>query len=52
MELRDGEDRNDEYQNKVENSKIKNQRIKQLMSDIIGFYDREDKPAWRDFLKT
>ena len=49
MELRDWEVEMLEYQNKVEKSKIKNPKIKQLMADIIGFYNREDKPAWREF---
>jgi hypothetical protein len=37
MDLRDGEIKMLEYQDKVEISKIKNKRIKQLLSDIIGF---------------
>ena len=49
MELRDWEVDMITYQEKVEKSKIKNKQIKQLMSDIIGFYNREDKPAWREF---
>ena len=28
---------------------MENSKIKQLVSDIIGFYNREDKPAWREF---
>ena len=51
MELRDREIKMIEYQNKVENSKIKNKRIKQLLSDIIGFYVRENKPSWTHFFK-
>src|SRR5210317_1936149 len=49
MKLRDWEVDMITYQEKVEKSKIKNKQIKQLMSDIIGFYNREDKPAWREF---
>ena len=49
MELRDWEKDMIAYQEKVEKSKIKNKEIKQLMSDIIGFYNREDKPDWREF---
>ncbi len=49
MELRDWEVDMITYQEKVEKSKIQNKQIKQLMSDIIGFYNREDKPAWREF---
>ena len=49
MKLRDWEIDMNLYSKKVEKSKIKNKEIKQLMSDIIGFYNREDKPAWREF---
>ncbi len=51
MELRDWEVDMLAYQDKVEKSKIKDPKIKQLMSDIIGFYNREDKPAWREFFE-
>ena len=51
MDLRDWEVDMLAYQDKVEKSKIKNPQIKQLMSDIIGFYNREDKPAWREFFE-
>ncbi len=51
MELRDWEIDMITYQEKVEKSKIENKKIKQLMSDIIGFYNREDKPAWREFFE-
>ena len=51
MELRDFEIDMITYQEKVEKSKIENKKIKQLMSDIIGFYNREDKPAWREFFE-
>ena len=49
MKLRDWEIDMKLYSEKVDKSKIKNQEIKQLMSDIIGFYNREDKPSWREF---
>ena len=49
MKLRDWEIDMNLYSKKVEKSKIKNKEIKQLISDIIGFYNREDKPAWREF---
>ena len=49
MKLRDWEIDMKLYSIKVEKSKIKNKEIKQLMSDIIGFYNRENKPAWREF---
>ena len=49
MELRDWEIDMITYQEKVEKSKIENKKIKQLVSDIIGFYNREAKPTWREF---
>ena len=49
MELRDWEIEITAYREKVEKSKIENKKIKQLMSDIIGFYNREAKPTWREF---
>ena len=49
LELKDWELDMLTYQKKVENSDIEDPKIKQLMSDIIGFYNREDKPAWREF---
>ena len=35
--------------NKINNSNIKNKNLKQIISDVIGFYTREDKPSWREF---
>ena len=49
MQLRDWEVDMITYQEKVEKSNIQDAKLKQLMSDIIGFYNREDKPAWREF---
>ena len=49
VELKDWEVKMMEYQEKIENSTIKDEKIKQLMSDILGFYNRENKPAWREF---
>ena len=37
------------YQDKIKNSKLKNKKILNLLSDIIGFYVRENKPKWRQF---
>jgi len=51
MKLREWEIDMLTYQKKVKKSKIKNIKVKQLMSDIIGFYNREDKPAWREFFE-
>ena len=49
MKLRDWEIDMINYQKKVENSEIKDKKLKQLMFDIIGFYNRENKPDWREF---
>ena len=49
IELKDWETDIIEYQKKVEKSKIENPKIKQLIFDIIGFYNRENKPSWREF---
>ena len=35
--------------NKINSSNIKNKNLKQIISDVIGFYTREDKPSWREF---
>ena len=51
MELRDWEVEMLAYQKKVQKSKFKNPEMKKLMSDIIGFYNREDKPSWREFFE-
>jgi len=49
VDLKDWEAKMMEYHEKIENSPIKNEKIKQLMSDILGFYNRENKPSWREF---
>ena len=49
LEIRPHEELMIEYLNKINNSEIKNVKLKQILSDIIGFYSREDKPAWREF---
>ena len=49
IELRDHEKLIIEYQNKINNSKIKNKDLLKLMSDIVGFFLREQKPEWRLF---
>ena len=51
MKLRDWEIDMINYQKKVENSEIKDKKLKQLMIDIIGFYNRENKPDWREFFE-
>jgi len=48
-EIRPHEELMIEYLNKIQDSKIKNKELKQILSDIIGFYTREDKPSWREF---
>ena len=47
MELRPFEEILLEYQEKFTKSKVKNTTIGKLLSDIIGFYVREQKPQWR-----
>ena len=49
IELKDFEIEMLKYQTKVQESSIKDKSLKQLITDIIGFYNREDKPAWREF---
>ena len=49
IDLKDWEAKMLEYQVKIEKSSIKDKKIKQLMSDILGFYYRENKPSWREF---
>ena len=48
MEIRTFEEKIIEYRNKIENSKFKSKNILKLMLDIIGFYNREQKPEWRE----
>ncbi len=47
MELRPFEETLLEYQEKFKNSKLKDNKVLRLLSDIIGFYSREQKPQWR-----
>lgn len=51
VNLKDWEAKMIEYQEKIENSSIKDENIKQLMSDILGFYNRENKPSWREYFE-
>ena len=48
-ELMEHEKKIVKYQDKIKNSKLKNKKILNLLSDIIGFYVRENKPKWREF---
>ena len=48
METRTFEEKIIEYRNKLEDSKFKNNYIPKLMLDIVGFYNREQKPEWRE----
>ena len=50
-ELKDWEADILNYQKKVEKGKFQNASIKQLIFDIIGFYNRENKPSWREFFE-
>ena len=47
IEIRPFEERLLEYREKFKNSKIKDNKIVQLLSDIVGFFLREQKPSWR-----
>ena len=47
LEIRPFEEILLEYQEKFKNLKIKPNKIIQLLSDIIGFFNREQKPQWR-----
>ena len=47
IELRPFEENLLEFQEKFENFKSKHNKISKLLSDVIGFYNREQKPQWR-----
>ena len=47
IELRPFEETLLEFQEKFENFKSKHNKISKLLSDVIGFYNREQKPQWR-----
>ena len=47
MQLRPFEETFLEYQDKLKNSKSKETKIIKLLSDIIGYYQREQRPQWR-----
>ena len=47
IEIRPFEETLLEYREKFKNSKIKDNKIVKLLSDIIGFFNREQKPQWR-----
>ena len=49
LELRPFEENLLEYQKKFNSSKLSNTPIIQLLSDVIGYYIREQKPSWRLF---
>ena len=49
MELRPFEENLLDYQKKFNASKLSDNRIVKLLSDVIGFYNREQKPQWRQF---
>ena len=50
-ELKDWEVKMMAYQEKIEKSSLRKDQNKQLLADIIGFYYRENKPAWREFFE-
>ena len=49
IELRPFEETLLEYQKKFNESKFKDKPILKLLSDVIGYYGREQKPSWRLF---
>ena len=49
MELRDNEIKMLEYQKKISNTQIENKSIKEIITSIIGYYNRENKPEWREY---
>ena len=49
IELRDNEIKMLDYQKKISNTKIKNKPIKEIITSIIGYYNRENKPEWREY---
>ena len=49
IELRPYEEILIEYRKKLNDSKIKNTNIGKILSDILGYYQRELKPSWREF---
>lgn len=40
-----------DYQERINNAKIKDQNLKQIVSDILGFFNRENKPDWREYFE-
>ncbi len=49
MDLRPHEEVLLEYQAKFSNYKGKKSNLINILSDIVGFYNREQKPQWREF---
>ena len=49
MELRPFEENLLDYQKRFNASKLSDNSIVKLLSDVIGFYNREQKPQWRQF---
>jgi len=49
MELRPFEENLLDYQKRFNASKLSDNPIVKLLSDVIGFYNREQKPQWRQF---
>ena len=49
MELRDNEIKMLDYQKKISNTKIESKPIKEIITSIIGYYNRENKPEWREY---
>ena len=49
MELRSFEQNLLDYQKRFNASKLSDNPTVKLLSDVIGFYNREQKPQWRQF---
>lgn len=49
IELRDKEIKFLDYQEKLEKTKVKDRELINILKDIHGFYNRENKPDWREY---
>ena len=49
IELRDKEIKFLDYQEKLEKTKVKDKELINILKDIHGFYNRENKPDWREY---
>ena len=49
IELREKEIKFLNYQDKLDETKIKDKELIKILKDIHGFYNRENKPDWREY---